>query len=206
MAEGFKDFTALDILTAAQVDDYLMRQSVMRFASAAARNSALSGVIVEGMVAFLKDTNTLTAYDGTSWWTVGAATNTLTTGATFVSQVFTVTHTVNYSKYQIANGICEWWFQLTMTSDPASAGTAFYTNLPVTSDTDALPIGEGYVFDSSAGTFDMGMWQIPAANATRIQFLCDRSTSGYWGATPSLSLGVSDLLAGHVRFPVDAAA
>jgi hypothetical protein len=67
MAEGLYDFTAGQVLTAAQVDDYLMRQMVMRFDDATARTAALSGVLVEGMVTYLKDTNAVEVYDGTSW-------------------------------------------------------------------------------------------------------------------------------------------
>jgi len=71
MAEGFYDFTPGQVLTAAQVDDYLMRQAVMRFADASARTTALSGVLVEGMMSYLKDTNTVEVYDGTAWVGVG---------------------------------------------------------------------------------------------------------------------------------------
>ena len=71
MAEGFKDFAPGDILTAADVDDYLMRQAVMRFADASARTTALSGVLVEGMMSYLKDTNTVEVYDGSAWVGVG---------------------------------------------------------------------------------------------------------------------------------------
>ena len=67
MAEGFNDFTAGQVLTAAQVDDYLMRQMVMRFDDSAARTTALSGVLIEGMVSYLKDTNAVEVYDGSSW-------------------------------------------------------------------------------------------------------------------------------------------
>lgn len=73
MAEGFYDFTPGQVLTAAQVDDYLMRQAVMRFADATARTTALSGVLVEGMMSYLKDTNTVEVYDGSAWVGVGAA-------------------------------------------------------------------------------------------------------------------------------------
>jgi hypothetical protein len=71
MAEGFKDFAPGDILTAADVDDYLMRQAVMRFADGSARTTALSGVLVEGMMSYLKDTNTVEVYDGSAWVGVG---------------------------------------------------------------------------------------------------------------------------------------
>jgi len=71
MAEGFFDFTPGQVLTAAQVDDYLMRQAVMRFDDASARTTALSGVLVEGMMSYLKDTNTVEVYDGSAWVGVG---------------------------------------------------------------------------------------------------------------------------------------
>jgi hypothetical protein len=67
MGSGFKDFAAGDVLTAADVDGYLMRQTVMTFADASARDSALSGVLDEGMVAYLEDSDTITVYDGSAW-------------------------------------------------------------------------------------------------------------------------------------------
>lgn len=67
MAEGFHDFAAAEVLTAANVDDYLLRQTVMRFASAAARDSALSGVLVEGLRAYTKDVNRDWIYTGSAW-------------------------------------------------------------------------------------------------------------------------------------------
>jgi hypothetical protein len=67
---GYKLFATGDVLTAAQVNTYLMQQTVMVFASSAARTSALSGVLAEGMVSYLQDTNSLEVYDGSGW--VGA--------------------------------------------------------------------------------------------------------------------------------------
>jgi hypothetical protein len=63
----FLDFTAGQILTAAQVDNYLMRQSIMTFDDAAARTSALSAVLAEGMFSFLKDTDATEYYNGSAW-------------------------------------------------------------------------------------------------------------------------------------------
>jgi len=67
MGSGFKDWAAGDVLTAADVDGYLMRQTVMTFADASARDTALSGVLDEGMVAYLEDVNALTVYNGSAW-------------------------------------------------------------------------------------------------------------------------------------------
>jgi uncharacterized protein YabE (DUF348 family) len=68
---GFKDFTAGAVLTADQVDTYLMQQTVMVFASDAARTTALSGVLAEGMMSYLADANQVSVYDGTAWVAVG---------------------------------------------------------------------------------------------------------------------------------------
>jgi len=64
---GYKLFATGDVLTAAQVNTYLMQQTVMVFASSAARTAALSGVLAEGMVSYLQDTNSLEVYDGSAW-------------------------------------------------------------------------------------------------------------------------------------------
>lgn len=64
---GYKLFATGDVLTAAQVNTYLMQQTVMVFASSTARTTALSGVLAEGMVSYLQDTNSLEVYDGSAW-------------------------------------------------------------------------------------------------------------------------------------------
>ena len=63
---GFRTFVDGDILTAAQVNTYLMEQSVMVFADAAARTSAIAAPS-EGMVTYLADNNLIEYYDGAAW-------------------------------------------------------------------------------------------------------------------------------------------
>ena len=70
---GYKLFNTGDVLTAAQVNTYLNEQTVMVFASSTARTSALSGVLAEGMMSYLQDTNAVEVYNGTSWVNVGNA-------------------------------------------------------------------------------------------------------------------------------------
>lgn len=67
---GYKLFATGDVLTAAQVNTYLMQQTTMVFASSAARTTALSGVVSEGMLSYLLDTNSLEYYDGSAWQAV----------------------------------------------------------------------------------------------------------------------------------------
>ena len=64
---GYKLFNTGDVLTAAQVNTYLMEQTVMVFDDAAARTTALSGVLSEGMISYLKDTNAVEVYNGSAW-------------------------------------------------------------------------------------------------------------------------------------------
>ena len=62
---GFKLFADGNVLTASEVNTFMMEQQIMVFASAAARDAAITSPS-EGMFAFLKDTNKLTVYK-TSW-------------------------------------------------------------------------------------------------------------------------------------------
>lgn len=66
---GFKEFTVGDILTAADANGYLASQTVMVFASAAARTSAITSP-QEGMFSYLKDTNSTEFYTGSAWQSV----------------------------------------------------------------------------------------------------------------------------------------
>jgi hypothetical protein len=67
---GFKTFTTGEVLTAADVNGYLM-QGVLVFATEAARNSAITSP-QEGQFAFTKDTNSLWYYSGSAWVASGA--------------------------------------------------------------------------------------------------------------------------------------
>lgn len=77
---GYKLFQTGDVLTAAQVNTYLNEQTVMVFASSAARTSALSGVLAEGMMSYLQDTNSVQVYNGTAWVAVGGSSPLTTKG------------------------------------------------------------------------------------------------------------------------------
>lgn len=61
-----KQWSAYEKLTAADVNANLSDQSVMRFASSAARSTAIPSP-TEGMVSWLDDVNALQVYDGSAW-------------------------------------------------------------------------------------------------------------------------------------------
>jgi hypothetical protein len=64
---GYKLYATGDVLTAAQVNTYLQEQTVMVFADAAARTTALTSVLAEGMVSYLKSTKVVEIYTGSAW-------------------------------------------------------------------------------------------------------------------------------------------
>jgi len=63
---AFIDFTAGEVLTAAQMDT-TFRQTVMRFADASTRDTALTTVLAEGMICYLDDTDEILKYNGVAW-------------------------------------------------------------------------------------------------------------------------------------------
>ena len=68
---GAKLFQSGDVLTAAQVNTYLMDQTIMRFATTAARDAAFGGsgepTLAEGMFCYIDADDSLYYYDSTQW-------------------------------------------------------------------------------------------------------------------------------------------
>ena len=103
---GAKLFASFSKLTAAQVNGYLMDQTIMRFATSAARDAAFGGAgeptLAEGMTCYLDDTNEIQSYTGTAWVSVTSGlvyvTSSAISGTTFnLDSIFTST----YSNYLI---------------------------------------------------------------------------------------------------------
>jgi hypothetical protein len=61
-----KVFTAGEVLSATNVNEFLMDQMVMTFAGTAARGSAI-GTATEGMLTYLADSKTFEYFDGTDF-------------------------------------------------------------------------------------------------------------------------------------------
>ena len=78
---GAKLFTSGAVLTAAQVNTYLMDQAVMRFANEAARTAAFGGAgepaLAAGMVSYLIDVASVQVYNGSAWVAIGGGADVL---------------------------------------------------------------------------------------------------------------------------------
>ena len=78
---GAKLFVSGAVLTAAQVNTYLMDQAVMRFANEAARTAAFGGtgepVLASGMMSYLIDVASVQVYNGSAWVAIGGGADVL---------------------------------------------------------------------------------------------------------------------------------
>jgi len=63
---GRKEWAADDVLSAADLEGYLMDQAVTIWANSSARNSGILAPI-EGQISYLQDTNIFQAYSGSAW-------------------------------------------------------------------------------------------------------------------------------------------
>jgi len=99
---GYHLFASGEVLTAANANGYLMNQTVMVFASAAARTSALAGVLAEGMASYRTDSHVLEYYNGSAWVTASIyAAPTL--GSTSIGSGATVTNIAGLALDQSVN-------------------------------------------------------------------------------------------------------
>ena len=69
---GYRTFGAGEVLTASNVQTYLMDQAIPVFASSTARDAAITSP-AEGQFAFLKDTDAFQVYTGSAWVAAGGA-------------------------------------------------------------------------------------------------------------------------------------
>jgi hypothetical protein len=103
---GYIEFATGDILTAAAANGYLASQTVMVFASASARTSAITSP-QEGMMSYLKDTNATEYYSGSAWVALGGGSSgaltflARTSFSGVASQAFDSVFSSTYKSYMV---------------------------------------------------------------------------------------------------------
>ena len=70
---GWKTFSAGSVLTASDVNGYLMDQVVQKFATSSARSSGIASPS-KGMLSYLSSTKNVEVYNGTNWMGIGGMT------------------------------------------------------------------------------------------------------------------------------------
>lgn len=147
---GKKTWSPLDVLTAADMNGYLMDQSVMKFASSTARSSALGTGVSAGMVSFRSDGTAWEGYNGSTWgplvsidtssFLTASSTATLTNKSIDSSQITTTVNTVTGAYTAVAADRNE--------TIIANSGSAFTITVP-----DLFNIGDRIdVIRDGAGT------------------------------------------------------
>jgi hypothetical protein len=115
---AYKDFAPAQILTAQEVDTYLMRQSIMVFATITARDAAIT-TPTEGMVTYQQDTKLFSLYNGTAWASMGTALRFASAAARTSALPSPVEGMISYlqdtDELQIYNGAS--WLTVVVTSD-----------------------------------------------------------------------------------------
>lgn len=116
---GRKAWVSDEVLSAADLNGYLMDQAVTIWANASARNSGILAPI-EGQISYLQDTNIFQAYSGSAWVDqaslAGTATYATTSGtAVYATNAGTATRLngitiFNSSTTPTANATGDLWF------------------------------------------------------------------------------------------------
>lgn len=65
--QGIRTWVPGEVITADHIQQNLQDQVVQVYATSAARSSAVTGLVAEGMVSVLKDTDVIEYYNGSSW-------------------------------------------------------------------------------------------------------------------------------------------
>ena len=160
---SYKIWASGDVLTASDVNTYLMQQAVTFFASSAARDAAITSP-VEGMVAYLEDTNIYTWYSGSAWgnlvwpdawiaYTPTLSNITLGSGGTSAFYYQRVGKTVNVRG------------RITLGTSGALSGVATFT-LPVNSVLADQFWDFGAILNDSGTTFYPGAVRVGTSTAT----------------------------------------
>ena len=203
MAQGYKDFTAGAVLTAADLEDYTQNQSVMRFASSAARDSALTTVKTEGMLSYQTDNNDLDIYNGSTFSTlIAPAHGAWTAWTPTVTQGASVSG--SSASYYIRIGrliIASLYFA------PSSSGTAtnaIVISLPVTARGGTTVVYAGpmiTVEDTSAASRWAGPALMVSTTTFKIQDMNSTGSSSYLGSNSfTAAITTGDFIYGQLMY------
>ena len=166
---GYFDKSPGDTLTAANVDT-LMLQSIMRFADSSARDTALSGVLAEGLTTYQDDANTTTQYDGSAWNILNEPSQSWTPT---ISQPGSISKTVNWGFYRRSNGIYIANAKMTITGS-GTATNAIAVTAPLTH---VVAFGSFVFYDTSLGAYRSGA--VLPQSTTVYSFVIDEGADLY---------------------------
>lgn len=203
MATGDHDWAVSEVVSAANMDDYVQLQVVGQYATAAARDAALSARKREGMVTYQLDTNTLTIYSGTAWSTIGPGHGALIPWTPVISQGATPTFTNTRSVYSRVGRQITGSFQLSVTG-AGTAANLVSVSIPFTAvgTNDLCFVGTGKIYDASSG-FEYPC-NLVLSNTTNMKFqtyVSATSVGAYLGTSVfTAALAAGDAVVGQFQY------
>ena len=178
---GYKLFTTGEVLTAAQVNTYLQEQTVMSFADAAARTSALSAVLAEGMMSYLRDTNAVQVYNGSAWVAVGGSSPLTTKGDLYGFSTLDARVPIGTNNQVLtADSAQALGLKWATPTAAAFSGASVYR-----SSAQSIPSGTNTNVLWNAEYFDTNAYHDPTTNTDRLTV----TTAGYYLFATSLTFG-----------------
>jgi hypothetical protein len=200
MASQFKTFTAGSVLTASEVNTYLMKQAVI----VCDASTDYPAAPVEGQFVFDKTLDTYLAYDGAAFVRVlpldASAVQSWTPA---ITQTGSVTVTVNEAVYLRQGAFVDAWANLSVTGS-GTGNSNVLTSLPVTSAmTSSHVVGSGFIFDSSdTNSYSVAVTLQGGAATTAAFQTTDTTAAASWGVAPSVALASGDTIRFHIRYLV----
>jgi hypothetical protein len=188
MAGGYMNFTAATALSA-DVDNFLMRQTNMRFTSTSDRDTQLSGALESGMWAVTLDTHSEWYYNGSAW----VAKNTPWTAYTPAWTNLTVGSATVAGKYRYAAGDLRCRGTITLAADSSVTGTVFQT-IPNSVTADAgWQGGVGLINDTGTRIYPATIG-VTASGTTFTWIHAESGNGGQINATNPFTFGTGDQL------------
>jgi len=185
---GFDDFVPGEIPAASKLNDMLMKQVVGQYASDAARDSALSGNLRDGMYATTLDNDRLYRYNGSAWVVISEPAQAWTP---VITQGVTVTATNNFSWYQRSNGVFTAQCNLSITGAGTAANTIIVVPPFTLADANGA-MGSFFIYDASSTLVYAGT--AASSSTTAITLYTDQGGLNGVGNSPGLTLAASDTL------------
>ena len=185
---GYKNFTA-EVATSADVDSYLM-QGIMVFASAAARDTALSGSLEEVRFCYLTDNNEVHYYTGAAWVQMMTQWDTITPAWTNL----TIGSATQTAQARYINGDLRYRGQITFAGDTTIGGNVALT-IPYTETSAATGWQGGVGVANDVGTRIYPLVAGVNPSATSFNFIHAESTNaGLVNATAPHTWANTDVL------------
>lgn len=190
-------------ITASWANANVRDQTIVPFATTAARDSAITSP-VQGMVAAITDDDMLTVYNGSAWIEYGRW-GTWATYTPTVTQSGSVAATVIIADYVRTGSAVTVQVRLNITGS-GTAGNNIVVSLPINPKavyaSNSATIGIGAIVDTSASVKYKGE-AVAAASGTQVAFIrTDTSDTNGIGTVPSFALASGDVVLFSVTYQV----